>query len=68
MPYITADGSIQTTEPWSVKKVAYIPIDIFWGIIHFVYVFFASICGVSQHDRMTTMIVCFFVRIEHDGC
>jgi len=45
MPYITSDGSIQKQEPWSIRKVLYIPVDIFWGILHYIYVFFASICG-----------------------
>jgi hypothetical protein len=59
MPTYIKDGVVHTipegaSQPWTAKRVAMIPWNIFWGIIAVFVSFFSSLFGSSQPKTFTS--------------
>ena len=52
--YISSSGEVLRSEPLSVRRIASLPIDIFFGILGVLYSFFSSCFGIARAGNKTS--------------
>ncbi len=52
--YISSSGEVLRTEPLSLRRIASLPIDIFFGLLTIIYAFFSSCFGIAKAGSKTS--------------
>ena len=52
--YISSSGEVLRSEPLSLRRIASLPIDVFFGILGVMYSFFASCFGIARAGSKTS--------------